>query len=252
LRDYIGFGSKLAPTAFENGLYGVMGVDDHSVGKPSVGTHISVENNTLNNVDLYDGTPYVAGAQRYRLGNLANGQNATFQLMLSVRTGTVINQSGPCNGSANGGSSAPGGVDFAFENVTEPGDFFAEYSQADADEIAQRVLAGEFTFPTFAIPGLMQLYEIEFEGQFNGDVLLTFGYDPLAFSTDVDLQMLKVFHFSNGQWEAMETTVYPLSNKIEFTTSQLSPFAIGMVPEPGVALAAGIALLVFRRRAGRR
>ena len=35
--DYIGFHSKMAPSAFEVGYYGIEGTDDHVTGKPSIG-----------------------------------------------------------------------------------------------------------------------------------------------------------------------------------------------------------------------
>ena len=49
LEDYLGFHASVAPSAFEIGYYGIEGngLDDHAIGKPSDGVHLSIENNWL-------------------------------------------------------------------------------------------------------------------------------------------------------------------------------------------------------------
>jgi len=81
LEDFIGFHASAPPTAFEIGQYGIEGngVDNHGIGKPSDGVHLSIENNWQSApFDARQGTDtfapshrWVAGAQRWALGNLA-------------------------------------------------------------------------------------------------------------------------------------------------------------------------------------
>jgi hypothetical protein len=83
LEDLIGFHSKVAPSAFEIGHYGIEnnGIDDHSVGKPSDGVHLSIEDNWTNgpylarkNRDTFaPADRWISGAQRWELGTIAPG-----------------------------------------------------------------------------------------------------------------------------------------------------------------------------------
>jgi hypothetical protein len=253
LRDYISFGSRVAPVAVDNGRYGIAGVDDHvTTGKPSVGVHLAIENDALSGSDDFADatTPWVGGAQKYSLGTLLDGESASLDLMLSVRTGTVISTSGTdCSGSANGGSGHVGGVDFLFEKILTPGDFFAEYGVADAQEMALRIAAGEFGIPTFAQPGAMQLFELDFEGEYDGAVQLTFAYDAAQFPAGLDESQLQMFHYKGGQWQNLGGIVDPVAHTITVTTENFSPFAIGMVPEPAaLAVLTALAAVFAARR----
>lgn len=253
--DYLNFSSKLAPVAYDNGRYGIDTVDNHGIGKPSVGTHIAIEQDALAGVDYIapDPAPWVAGAQKYLLGNLADGASVSFDLLLSIRTGTVLRGTGSLSGSANGGSQHPGGVDFWFEDVTEAGDFFAEYSIADHDEQLERIAHGDFSAPNFGIPGDLQIFELEFEGKHGGDINLVFGYNDLILPDGIDEAMFEVYHFVDGEWTPTGAVVDPLGNTLSFTTSSLSPFAIGLVPEPqmfGIAVLAMLGIAARRRVTG--
>jgi hypothetical protein len=107
----------VAPSAFELGYYGIEGngVDDHAFGKPSEGVHLSIENNwqtapysAREGTDSF--TPphrWVSGAQRWNLGNLAAGQSVSFDVLLSIRTGTRVTTGTTVSGGCNGGSSVP-------------------------------------------------------------------------------------------------------------------------------------------------
>ena len=116
LEDFIAFQSKVAPTAFEIGYYGIEGngLDDHSIGKPSDGVHLSIE-------DDWQSLPYssrqgtdsfapshkwIAGGQRWSVGNLTAGQSTDLDIVLSLLTGTKVTTTGgggapaatcPCN-----------------------------------------------------------------------------------------------------------------------------------------------------------
>ncbi|WP_428938204.1 hypothetical protein [Fontivita pretiosa] len=252
-RDYINFASKVAPVAFDNGRYGIEGVDNHATGKPSVGIHYSVESDSLANVDYFAPAPpfWVAGAQKYALGALASGGSVSFDVLLSIRTGTVVGNTGTCSGSANGGSSHPGGVDFSFENVIEPGSFFVEYSVVDHEELIERVTQGEFSMPDFGIPGPLQLFELEFDGEFDGDVTLVVGYDDTLLPPGFDPMLLDLYHFAGGAWSPLGGTVDPPNSTITVVTDRLSYFAVGIVPEPAcaaVAVMLALPLLLARKR----
>jgi hypothetical protein len=262
LHDYMGFVSKQAPTAFDSGWYGISGIDDHVTGKPSVGLHFAVEGDSLANNDNFSPTTpsnqWVSGAQKFQLPNLSAGQSASFDLLLSLKTGTIVTpgSSGGGSGSAHGGSGSAGGVDFSIESILESGDFFCEYSVADADEVHSRVAEGEFHLPNFMVPGNLQLYMLEYSGRYDGDIFLTFGYDPTKLAPGTDESLLDVFHFSGNSWHQMHGMVDTLNHTITITTSSLSPFAVGVVPVPEpttVALvAAGLACLAGRRLLRRR
>jgi hypothetical protein len=95
--DTITLHSKVQPSAWEAGYYGKMGgVDDHVEGKPSVGVHLSVEANNLNNVDYFEPPEgqWVGGAQRYELGNLASNASVTFDVLFTIHTTTEVTSGG--------------------------------------------------------------------------------------------------------------------------------------------------------------
>ncbi|MBI5397590.1 MAG: PEP-CTERM sorting domain-containing protein [Verrucomicrobia bacterium] len=262
LEDYIGFHAKVAPTAHEIGYYGVDPIDDHVSGKPSDGVHLSIEDNwqtapysTRQGTDSFAPPQlWVAGAQRWDLGSLAPGASVTSDILLTILTGAVV-PTGGSTGSGNGGSGNAGGVDFSFDNVSGSGSFFAEFSRADGDEMDFRISNGDFSLPTFPVPGsLTQLWELEFDGAYDGDIVLTFAYDPLLLPPGFDENNLQIYHFNNGVWEALPGTVNTLNNTIQVTTSSLSPFILAGVPEPGSWLLtlAGSGLLTFIRSRRRR
>jgi hypothetical protein len=82
LEDFIGFHATTAPTALEIGYYGIEGngVDNHGIGKPSDGVHLSIEANwltapysTRQGTDFFaPPTRWVSGAQRWTGGRLCS------------------------------------------------------------------------------------------------------------------------------------------------------------------------------------
>ena len=122
LEDFIGFHATSAPTALEIGYYGIEGngVDNHSVGKPTDGVHLSIETNwltapysTRQGTDYFSPpTRWVSGAQRWNLGNLSSGQSVSFDVVLSILTGTKVPPGPGSSGSCSGGSSVAGGIDY--------------------------------------------------------------------------------------------------------------------------------------------
>jgi hypothetical protein len=239
LEDYIGFHAINAPGAHEIGHYGIEGngVDDHSMGKPSDGVHLSIEDN-------WSSAPYsvrqgrdsfepqqrwVAGAQRHDLGGLAPNQSASIDVLLSILTGTSVTTGSGSSGSCNGGSGVPGGLDYGFETVDSPGSCFASFSRADDAEVGIRVAQGEFDAFTFSKPGNpAQLWKVGFDGTYSGAVDLTFCYDdtllPPGFSEDT----LAIYHFTGGIWQKMNGTVDAALNKISLSTADFGSFALGL------------------------
>ncbi|WP_446808941.1 PEP-CTERM sorting domain-containing protein [Methylomonas sp. 2BW1-5-20] len=246
-RDYIGFSSTLAPSAVEIGHYGIEGVDDHAIGKPSVGTHLSIEANNLNNQDNFaPANRWVAGAERWDLNNLAPGETKSLTVMLTLLTGWQVDSNNN-SGSGNGGATEIGGLDYEFQGSHSDGQFFISYHQEDASSIQTLVNEGEIGAPTFPIlGGKLQLFNVDFEGEFQGLLKLTFGYDYNLLS-DIDESLLRVFHWkdSKGTWENLGGIVDPTHHTITVYTDSLSPFAVTAVPLPSAIWLFGSALVGF-------
>lgn len=257
LEDLIGFHSKVAPSAFEIGHYGIEnnGIDDHSAGKPSDGVHLSIEDNWENapylarkNRDSFaPADRWISGAQRWELGSIAAGQSVSFDIVLSLLTGTkvVVDGGGSTTGggSCNGGSTHSGGVDFEFEDIDQEGTFFGEYSEADDDEILEREVEGEFSLPSFETPNgtRKQRWNLKYSGAHTGNIKLKFAYNPALLPAGYDENQLVIYHFNNGVWEKLTCKVDPTTNTIEAITPSLSPFMLGVndvVVKPDVQMSA--------------
>jgi hypothetical protein len=253
--DYISFHSALEPVAMENGMYGTPDVDDHAIGKPSVGTHLSVEAGTLNDVDFIEPGLWVAGAQQYALGTLAPEASVSHTVLLSILTGTTTSGGDNSSGTSGGGSSEIGGIDYEFERVDEPGSFFSEYLVPDEEELAEHIAEGEFTALDFLAGPHPQMWELEFDGEFSNadenltdDVKLVLGYDSSQLPPGTDESELAMYRFNGTNWEELLSAVNPSSQTITTYTSSLSYFALGNVvpiPEPGSAGLLGCAALAL-------
>ena len=239
LEDFIGFHASTAPSGYEIGYYGIEGngVDNHSIGKPTDGVHLSIENNWQTepylsrfNTDVF--TPpqrWIAGAQRWNLGNLAPSASVSHDVLLSVRTGTKVVAGTGSSGGCNGGASVPGGLDYQFETVTTEGSCFAGFSRATETELAVRIAAGEFTSFTFPTPGSpAQVWDVSFSGTYSGVVNLTLSYDGTLLPAGFDESTLAIHHFSGGTWQTITGTVSPLTHTIAFSTPTLGSFALGV------------------------
>lgn len=253
LEDYIAFHSKIAPTAFEIGHYGIesSGVDDHSLGKPSDGVHLSIEDNwqsapflgRKNRDSFAPASRWVSGGQRWELGSIASGQSVSFDILLSLLTGTTVkitdNGGGnthPGGGSCNGGSVHVGGLDFEFEDIDSEGTFFGEYAEADELELAEREDDGEFALPTFETPGgaVTQLWNLTYSGTHSGRIKLVFHYEPSLLPPGYDQTKLTIRHFTNGAWEQLVGKVDTEKHTITVTTESLSPFALAIPTENAI------------------
>ena len=77
------------PSAFEVGYFGRPPDDDHRVGKPSIGVHLEVEQNSLDSItDVFEApeTRWVSGAQRFDLGDLAVDAEVSMDVLLTLAT----------------------------------------------------------------------------------------------------------------------------------------------------------------------
>ena len=243
LEDTIAFHSKVAPTAFEIGNYGIEGngIDDHVIGKPSDGVHLSIEDNWQNapyntrqgRDSFAPAQRWVAGGQRWSLGNLSAGQQSNFDLVLSLLTGTKVTVDGGgsrSSGSCNGGSTHAGGVDFEFDEATSEGTFFGQFSEADDTEMDERENEGQFALPSYPkVNGgsRTQLWNLSYSGSHNGLIHLTFAYQPSLLPANFNETKLAIYHYNGSIWEKLPGTVDTVNKKISVTTSSLSPFALG-------------------------
>jgi hypothetical protein len=239
LEDFISFHATTEPTALEIGYYGVEGngVDNHGIGKPTDGVHLSIEANWQTApYDTRQGTDYfappsrwVSGAQRWTLGNLAAGQSVSFEVLLSILTGTRVPSGPGSSGSCDGGSSVPGGLDYEFESVETEGTCFSDFARPDDDELAVRIAEGEFEAFTFQTPGQpSQVWEVQFSGTYTGSINLTFGYDGSLLPAGLDENGLAIYHFTGGTWVKLPGTVDPLTHAISVSADALGPFALGV------------------------
>jgi hypothetical protein len=239
LEDFIGFHSSLAPDAQEIGHYGIEGngVDNHGIGKPSDGVHLSIENNWQGapysarggRDNFVPAQPWIAGAQRWTLGSLGINQSVSHDVLLSILTGTRVTTGTNSSGRCNGGSSVPGGLDYEFEDVSSGGSCFTSFSKADDDELVIRIAQGEFDSFTFPTPGKpAQVWEVEFSGTYTGSVSLTFGYDATALPAGFNESTLAIYQFDGGAWAKLTGTVNALANTITVSTTSLGAFALGV------------------------
>lgn len=86
--DTLGVSFNMMPSGYELGFYGVKGIDDHTVGKPSAGVHLSVETDTFSSMDYFNpsGTGWVSGALRFDLGSLTPSQTTSITSLLAIHT----------------------------------------------------------------------------------------------------------------------------------------------------------------------
>lgn len=85
--DTLAVHANVRPAAWEVGYYGREGVDNHVVGKPGVGVHLSVETNSLSGADWFSPPEehWVSGALAFDLGTLQPNASVTNAVLLSLR-----------------------------------------------------------------------------------------------------------------------------------------------------------------------
>jgi hypothetical protein len=96
--DTVCMHSMEAPSAFECGYYGREPDDDHrTTGKPSIGTHLSVEASTLDGTDFFDPPEghWVSGAMAWDLPELAADASHDVTVLLSIRSVSLFDEAAP-------------------------------------------------------------------------------------------------------------------------------------------------------------
>lgn len=229
LEDYIVMASDIEPASFENSHYGIESIDSHSVGKPSVGAHISIENGILNNQDYFAPDElWIGSAMQWDLGALNSQQEVSLTLLLTILTGTVVTNDNP-QGMANGGAHNVGGLDFLFSGISEEGSLFALYISADEDEMLERINAGQFGPADF--PGgsedYVQAWNITFSGSFSDSMTVSFGYDPALIPAGIDENNLALYYWNGSEWEHLPSMVDTEMNTVTTIISSLSWFGLG-------------------------
>jgi len=239
LEDFISFHATTAPTAIEIGYYGIEGngVDNHGAGKPTDGVHFSIEANwltapcnTRQGTDFFaPPTRWVGGAQRWALGNLTSGQSVSFDVVLSILTGTKVPTGTGSTGSCDGGSSVPGGIDYEFESVETEGTCFSDFARPDQDELTVRIAQGEFSAFTFQTPSQpAQIWEVGFSGSYTGTVNVSLGYDATLLPAGFDESGLAIYHHTGGAWVKLPGIVNAAAHSIRVSTTTLGSFALGV------------------------
>lgn len=148
-------------------------------------------------------------------------------------------------GIVDGGSDFAGGLDVAFQNISQPGSFSSDYRREAIGDLEQNLLIryggdGELTFDPAT--QLAQSWDLDFDGGFSGPVELTFGYNDSDLS--VVEENLAIFHFNEDtqRWERLQIIHHDtFGNSITVVTQSFSPFVLGAavaVPEPSATLLA--------------
>jgi hypothetical protein len=150
----------------------------------------------------------------------------------------------------NGGSDEIGGIDALFDEITGEGEFSADYREVPVDEVGPEYFdVVNFFLPTDPV----MMWDLEFAGEFSGDIEMTFCYDDSNFIGIFTEETITVYH------KLPDLTLEPLpvvardldANTITVLTSGFSQFVIGSpVPEPATMslLALGACLPLFRRK----
>lgn len=155
-----------------------------------------------------------------------------------------------------GGTSNTGGVEATFDSVSAGGQFTADHVNVDA---GADLTEFEFSSFNFQLAGdTVQLWDLSFDGTFDGNVILSLVYDESLLAPEQDEAELAIYHYTGGDWELLPTlAIDTFANIITVQTDGFSPFALGStaaVPAPA-ALPAGLALMglmnIKRRPANR-
>ncbi len=245
--DIIGFHSAVAPDAYDNHYFGQDPNDNHSVGKPGIGTHLNIEAGALNMLSEFDPNEFwVGGAQQWVFDTLDPGETIDHDVLLTISTGISTPHGDDIFTFGNGGvgNNPDGGVDVVFDSVTAAGTFKVTYSD-DANDIA----SGLSGLPTSPIDpaDLRFIWDLDFTGTFDGNATVT-----VAFPFYIDVTDVLLAHFDGVAWETLTPIdIDTILNTITFELDSFSP--IVATPEPTAAMLmglAGLAMVVRRRRAG--
>jgi len=209
----------------------------------------------LTDNDYTDSDPHISGSTIVWSGIGLDG-GTDREIMMAVNldgTTEYLTYGEDQESQLNGGSDEIGGIDALFDEITGEGEFSGQFDPTPLDELDPEV----FEDITFFMPtDPVMMWDIQFTGEFIGQVELTFCYDDSALLPGFDEADLWVWHTLEGppvSWEMLTVTDRDLdANTITVLTTGFSEFAIGSpVPEPAtMSLLAlgGLALLKRKRR----
>ena len=203
-----------------------------------------------------------------RLAFIASFEDGTTGLYLAEsRTGAIVIPAGYGEGGdVGGGAEETGGTDVVFDFVIEGGTFSSEHSTPSYDEFFSKwdPVDGfaEGNFLIYDPGGTQQVWDVEFTGEFDGWVTLTFGYDDTQLSPyyQANEHLLGIWHYgqygSGGSrmWRFLKDHVDTVNNMITITVDNFSPMVLGVnvVPEPSTLLLTALGLLGLAFRGWRR
>ncbi len=128
------------------------------------------------------------------------------------------------------------GVTIEFDQVTQSGAFSGEYSPTDYENLTDELRDSiDFLIPTDPV----QLWDLNFSGEFEGNARLVFTYDDSDLISDESV--LQIYHqLSDGAWEVLPKLDQDIdANTITVETGSFSPFIVGSVSEPLIGDADG-------------
>jgi hypothetical protein len=165
-------------------------------------------------------------------GTVPSGSNQTVTVPSASASGTV---QATFSDTAGGTLSVTSGID----------------AVSDLSNSNNSYNAGPVDFELPADGSVVQIWDLDYsDSSFTGPVTLVFDFDPAGMTTAQE-EALQVYHYTDGQWVDIGGVVDLNADTITVETDSFSPFALGVVPEPGslslLSLASG-AMLMRRRR----
>lgn len=149
---------------------------------------------------------------------------------------------------ALGGSSTVGGVSATLSSSNTGGTFSVQQIPNQTGLPQEALVAAEvnpvFAVSTAALASDPQIWNVDFDGDLGGTIELVFHYDSSLLPAGLDELTLGIWHFNSNtsEWE-FGGTVDPVADTITYSTDNLSPFQLGVVPEPSTVVLAAMGLV---------